>query len=127
VKVGKKLTGGSIVVKTGSEEFVCKLAREYVEEASRKRDNSIYITDIERMQAIEALNLLKANGVSISLLEVCRAYCERLPSVKGVTVKKACDAYLDAVEERRRRNGAAASYHNGDCQGSCPYLSSFFV
>jgi len=37
LKAGKKLTGGSIVVKTGSEEFACKLAREYLEEALRKR------------------------------------------------------------------------------------------
>jgi len=102
VKVGKKLTGGAVVVKTGSEKFVCKLARDYVQEAERKRDNSIYISDLERGQAVEALSLLKENEVELSLLEVVRIYCDRLPKNKKITVRFACDVHLDLLEARQR-------------------------
>lgn len=110
VKVGKKLTRGAVVVKTGTEDFVRKVAREYVQEAARNRDNSIYISDIERGQAIEALNLLKNHDVHLSLLEVARAFCERLPKTKGITVQFACDKYLDLVEDRRQKRGSTSTY-----------------
>ncbi len=110
VKVGKKLTRGAVVVKTGTEDFVRKVAREYVQEAARNRDNSIYISDIERGQAIEALNLLKNHDVHLSLLEVARAFCERLPKTKGITLQFACDKYLDIVEDRRQKRGSTSSY-----------------
>ncbi len=103
VKIGKKLTAGAVLVKTGTEDFVCKLAREYVYEAARKRDNSIYISDLERGQAIEALNLLKKHEVDLSLLEVVRIYCDRLPETKEITLKFACDKYLDLIETRQQQ------------------------
>jgi len=59
MKVGKKLTGGSIVVKTGSEEFVCKLAREYVEEAWKNIRGTSENAKTSRGRGVEILEPLQ--------------------------------------------------------------------
>jgi integrase len=102
VKIGKKITGGDIIRKTGNESFVCKIAQNYVDAWKRNRDSSIYITDAQRSDAKEALQILHESGVYLTLIEVARAYCARLPINKGITCRDACDAYLKIVTAKKR-------------------------
>jgi len=103
VRIGKKITGDKTIRKIGDETTVCRHAKEYVDAWRRNRDSSLFITDTQKMDAMEAFRILREEQVDLTLVEAVRAFCARLPENKKVTVKDACAAYIKLIEKKNRK------------------------